>query len=977
MEKSPPEGASSIEDAYVAYRLGNRARALEILGSLPRNPTAEDYRRLRLLALCAMAEGRFRDARRLWRDHGRVRKLRDSDRIKLGLTLEALGDVTSAIETYRSVTPGPGVNYGGALHEARLHERLGHYPAALSVLDAQVELAAGSELQAGPRHMRGHVASLAGRVEIALSDYVILDQLEPSKPDGLRGQIAVYLQNRDHPSAIYGLKLAEQRFPGEVAFLKLEASLWNQKGSDDDLVFFLDRVAALRPPNPVFRAVLSNLFGSRAYHFSKALRARFADRLGDQQSPELKREILSEKIPLQPAARLEWDRQAIDKLAEATNSPRGIQLRGRSAERLIALGRFDEALVVIRDLERAVRNWPYTPPVIGEVIEWRAVRMGQVDRAQRSYWFRRRMVAGRDRSDELECVRPLPGPPPPVVVFCQLRNELPILPAFLKHYRQLGVRQFVMIDHDSNDGGFQWLKAQPDVELYRTRANFRRAEAGNNWINPLIARQDYADTLCLRVDADEHLVYPHFETKSLATLWQYMREEGSVVLAGHMLDMMPERLSEFDEPGAEMTAVARYFDPLPQPTPLVTCPYVGYYGGPRSRLLGVVPRQLTKCSGIRGGGSVEQIHASHRASPARVCSVGMVLLHYKFRPDFFERAARIIDEHQYADASQEYSRYHQLNAKRGCSLLSDGTLRYEGSSSLIGAGVLRTTATWDARSAISEPIVVKWPQGGVVRENWGDKLNPHLVQLLSGRPVRNAADLAKTDLRTPIYSVIGSHLGGLTRRHTVWGTGFIAATDRIKEAPGTICAVRGPLTRQMLLAQEVECPEVYGDPALLYPLFYRPQVEKAFDLGVIMHVRDRMVASLPAIPPGLKVREIDINGGIDDVIDQICRCRHIASSSLHGLIAAHAYRVPAVWLSFGDRLKGDGLKFRDYFLSIGLTIDSPVLVDAATDCRSLIAQCRLPAQGVDLVALLAACPLIDERRKTELQARIEPGTECS
>jgi pyruvyltransferase len=42
------------------------------------------------------------------------------------------------------------------------------------------------------------------------------------------------------------------------------------------------------------------------------------------------------------------------------------------------------------------------------------------------------------------------------------------------------------------------------------------------------------------------------------------------------------------------------------------------------------------------------------------------------------------------------------------------------------------------------------------------------------------------------------------------------------------------------------------------------------------------------------------------------------SSTLHGLVFAHAYGKPALWLEFGDRVLGNGFKFFDYYHSIGV-----------------------------------------------------------
>jgi len=53
-----------------------------------------------------------------------------------------------------------------------------------------------------------------------------------------------------------------------------------------------------------------------------------------------------------------------------------------------------------------------------------------------------------------------------------------------------------------------------------------------------------------------------------------------------------------------------------------------------------------------------------------------------------------------------------------------------------------------------------------------------------------------------------------------------------------------------------------------------------------------------------------------EVARQIASCRKIVSSSLHGIIAAHAYGIPAAWVEFSNQLAGDGIKFADHFASV-------------------------------------------------------------
>ena len=52
------------------------------------------------------------------------------------------------------------------------------------------------------------------------------------------------------------------------------------------------------------------------------------------------------------------------------------------------------------------------------------------------------------------------------------------------------------------------------------------------------------------------------------------------------------------------------------------------------------------------------------------------------------------------------------------------------------------------------------------------------------------------------------------------------------------------------------------------------------------------------------------------VLEHICSCRAVVSSSLHGLVCADAYGIPNVWLD-EFALEEGHFKFRDYFASQG------------------------------------------------------------
>ena len=85
--------------------------------------------------------------------------------------------------------------------------------------------------------------------------------------------------------------------------------------------------------------------------------------------------------------------------------------------------------------------------------------------------------------------------------------------------------------------------------------------------------------------------------------------------------------------------------------------------------------------------------------------------------------------------------------------------------------------------------------------------------------------------------MIGSIIESLANKESIiWGSGAMYGGEKVLyEKPKKVLAVRGPLTRKYLLSQGVDCPEVYGDPALLLPKIYNPLIEKKYKLGVIPH----------------------------------------------------------------------------------------------------------------------------------------------
>lgn len=247
-----------------------------------------------------------------------------------------------------------------------------------------------------------------------------------------------------------------------------------------------------------------------------------------------------------------------------------------------------------------------------------------------------------------------------------------------------------------------------------------------------------------------------------------------------------------------------------------------------------------------------------------------------------------------------------------------------------------------------------------LKQNWGDDINWWFLREICVTPIVSYDwSLMARYLGKVNYRVIGSILSMRnTPNSIVWGAGFIDETSPLAFTPKRVLAVRGPLTRKRLLDQGIDCPEVYGDPALLLPLYYQPKVEKKFRLGIIPHYADKGNAFIDKMKTQDDVLVIEIAHYEHwlDFVDQINMCENIASSSLHGQIIAQAYGIPNLWLKMGDGIQGGDFKYHDFFLSQGFDRKAVVATDDTTK-ETLLAECqKWQPSKYDIKPLLDVAP---------------------
>ncbi|MDC5697682.1 polysaccharide pyruvyl transferase family protein [Intrasporangium calvum] len=189
-------------------------------------------------------------------------------------------------------------------------------------------------------------------------------------------------------------------------------------------------------------------------------------------------------------------------------------------------------------------------------------------------------------------------------------------------------------------------------------------------------------------------------------------------------------------------------------------------------------------------------------------------------------------------------------------------------------------------------------------ENFGDAMTPWLLPRYGVVPIHREPARARFVGVGSILEFLPEAFDGL-----IWGSGLMHETPRpLPDA--TVLAVRGRLTHELLGSPPVRA---LGDPGLLVARHRRRRAPR-WQLGIAAHGHHRDDAHLRALAaahPG-RVRLIDVNRSVPRVVHDITSCGAVLATSLHGLITADAFGIPAAWFVWSPALSGGDFKFRDY-----------------------------------------------------------------
>ena len=229
----------------------------------------------------------------------------------------------------------------------------------------------------------------------------------------------------------------------------------------------------------------------------------------------------------------------------------------------------------------------------------------------------------------------------------------------------------------------------------------------------------------------------------------------------------------------------------------------------------------------------------------------------------------------------------------------------------------RNYYTTQGEKVKSNQVNLEWVSNG----NLGDELAPVIYDwMLEKKGIDKDTRISKT---IHLMSV-GSMVGSWEFDSVIWGSGIhifsninkLVALKNIQKLD--IRAVRGPITRNALESCGYVCPETYGDPAVLMPLIYMPDKhDEKQKISVVLHYRsniklDSVIKNNPLIQP-LNIATTEYMSYIQRMLSS----KKVISSSLHGIILAESYGIPAVFLNTGGYVENAFLKYYDWYYATG------------------------------------------------------------
>jgi Glycosyl transferase family 2 len=316
-------------------------------------------------------------------------------------------------------------------------------------------------------------------------------------------------------------------------------------------------------------------------------------------------------------------------------------------------------------------------------------------------------------------------------LFSIMRDEMYFLPAFLEHYRILGVERFLILDDGSTDGTREFLSAQADCIVMTAPWGFGEKlvvrmpdgkivnERAGTLLKRAIPTRFLMGQYAVYADADEFLVLPA-RFRSLQSLAAELQRHNISAVASSLIDFFPQdvsTLSDSSHPDTFMDhlKISGWFDssPLVQLRPhrqlaaarpsastrlfrahgiVEPLPCTDWLPGWLRRAIpGRTPRAAWYKTPIIHWSDKTWMVGSHVANVPPTPVLLLAMVHFKFTPDFRRRVEAARNRKAHARKSQKYDAYASLLAKmEACSgtFVGPSSRQYSGPQEFESCGLI-------------------------------------------------------------------------------------------------------------------------------------------------------------------------------------------------------------------------------------------------------------------------------------------------
>lgn len=288
---------------------------------------------------------------------------------------------------------------------------------------------------------------------------------------------------------------------------------------------------------------------------------------------------------------------------------------------------------------------------------------------------------------KLELISPLvsPASEKEIIAFLTVRNEATRLPYLFDYYRRLGVDKFFVIDNNSQDDTRNFLLGQKDATVFYTKNRFFEHWSWNQHLFLRFGLNNW----CLRIDADEILIYPHSDKLNLKDLCNFFDQEGSKTVHCLLLDMysnVPIKNAVYKK-GYDPIESASWFDPTSHFK-------LGsrYYGGMRKRVFGIEKPCISKFPLFRITKDLLPDQGMHRILMTPRSNIRGALLHFKYNSDFVSKARIEAKRGEYWNNAVEYKSYaKKIKDNPNLNLSYSGSVKFSNNQQLIRLGIMESS----------------------------------------------------------------------------------------------------------------------------------------------------------------------------------------------------------------------------------------------------------------------------------------------